>query len=474
MRLSHALEKNGTLVVVLGAFGIVMIAALRQGLVVDGWMALVSGREIAQHGLPSHDPLAIWTHGQRWIDQQWLAQLVFYWLVKAGGVKLALLVHALLGVGALVATAVLARRLGGTARTTTWLCLPVFVAYYPEAAVLRPQSFAYPLFAAVLWLLVTDARAPSRRVFLALPLIVLWANLHGSVLLGAGLVALAGACQVVGGLTASPRHLSVRGIVLAVAPWPFLFASPYALHLPAYYEKILVGGNFSHFVSEWAPTTLTVSTAPVYLLVIGGAWLVGRAGDRVSTFEKLALLITAILAFQALRNAAWLGLVALAVLPSMIDTLRRSPVEPKHLNRLLATAVLAGLVVALVAVVAKPTSWFTHDFPPAAADVAARAAGTDGRVFAMSPYADWLLWSEPSLRGRVAFDARFELLSKAQVAHIGDVQSRVGNWRSLLRGYDVIVLGRHDDKKLIADLVRSRSARVLGVGADVVVLRRGG
>src|SRR5207244_2092533 len=161
------------------------LAVLKDGLVVDGWMALVSGREIAQHGLPSHDALAVMTEGARWIDQQWLAQFALYGLSSLGGMKLTLLVHVALGVGALA----------------------------------------------------------------------------GAAVLGAALVSLAGIVRL-----AQARRIAPGTLLLAVAPWACLFASPYALHLPAYYEKILVGGNFSRFVSEWAPTTLKAETAPVYLL----------------------------------------------------------------------------------------------------------------------------------------------------------------------------------------------------------------
>jgi hypothetical protein len=471
---ARRLEENGTLVMVVAAFAIVMLAALRHGLVVDGWMALVSGREISQHGLPSHDMLAVWTHGRRWVDQQWLAQLVFYWLWRIGGFKLALLAHALLTTGALAGAAALARRLGGTARSATWVCLPVLVAYYPEAAVMRPQSFAYPLFVAVLWLLVTDARSPSRRVFTTFPLLVLWGNLHGSVLLGAGLVSLAGVVGVVNSLWAGPRHLSPRSLALAVGAWPCLLVSPYALHLPGYYEKILFGGDFSHFVTEWAPTTLTAATAPVYLLVLAGMWLLGRAGARVSTFEKLALLATGVLAFQALRNTAWLGLTALVVLPALLDTVRPTADEPRRLNRLLATIVVAGAIVAAGGIAAKGQSWFVGGFPPGAAGATEVAAGPDGKVLAMSPYADWLLWSEPALAGRIAFDARFELLTRGQLQTLGEFQSRAGDWIATTRGYRVFVLDRHADRKLRASLVRAGVAKVVAVNRNVVVLRRAG
>src|SRR5215471_16263189 len=108
-RFTAFLERNGLLVIVLGAFAIVVLVALRKDLVVDGWMALVSGRWIAQHGLPSHDTLTIWTHGRRWTDQQWLAQLALYGLWRVGGIKLALLVHALLVTSGLVGAALIAR-----------------------------------------------------------------------------------------------------------------------------------------------------------------------------------------------------------------------------------------------------------------------------------------------------------------------------------------------------------------------------
>jgi hypothetical protein len=471
-RLARSLEENGTLVIVVAAFGIAMLAALRHALVVDGWMALVSGREIARDGLPSHDMLTVWTHGRRWTDQQWLAQLVLYWLSRAGGVKLALLAHAGLATGAVAAAAALARRVGGSARSTTWICLPVVIAYYPEASVMRPQSFAYPLFVAVLWLLVTDVRTPSRRVFVALPLLVLWANLHGSVLLGTALVSLAGVLAIASALREPGRHLSRRALALALAPWPCLLASPYAVQLPAYYQKILVGGDFSHFVTEWAPTTLKASTAPVYLLVIGGIWLIGRVGDRISAFEKLTFLATGVLAFQALRNTAWLGLTALVVLPVLVDAVRRPAVEPRRLNRLLATVVIAGASVALAAVATNSKSWFTADFPPAAAKAAAAAAGDDGRVFATSPYADWVLWTRPELAGRVAFDARFELLTRGQLQRLGAFQGRVGDWTATARAYQVFVMGRHDDEKLWRALVRTGTARVVHVDSEVVVLRR--
>src|SRR5205085_9265699 len=228
-RLTAALEENGLMVVVLGAFAIVLLVSLRRGLAPDGWLAFVSGRWIVQHGLPSHDALTTMTHGQRWTDQQWLGQLALYGLWRLGGIKLAMLVSALFATSGLVGAALIAKGHGATARSVTWIAILAMFTYYPVAAVMRTQAFAFPLFAATLWLTLEDVRRPSRRVLLTLPLLALWANLHGSVLLGCGLVALSGLVSM-----AQRRRPTGRGLALLIAPWLCLFVSPYALHLPAY------------------------------------------------------------------------------------------------------------------------------------------------------------------------------------------------------------------------------------------------
>jgi hypothetical protein len=254
-----------------------------------------------------------------------------------------------------------------------------------------------------------------------------------------------------------------------------LFASPYALHLPTYYEKILVGGDFKDFVTEWAPTTLTANTAAVYLLILGGLWLLGRAGRGAPLLDQAAFVVAAVLAFEAVRNTAWIGLVSLAVLPPLVERVRGQVVDPpKRLNRILAVTTLAAVAISVAGVAAKPTTWFTRDFPPAAARSAASAAGASGRVFATSPYADWLLWSRPALTGRVAFDARFELFSRSQLDRLAGFQSLSGGWLSTTRGYRVFVIDRKSNQDLVQPLMERLPARVVFSSPQVVVLRRRG
>jgi len=64
---------------------VVLAGIGRNILVPDTWVGLVSGREIAHHGLPTVEHLTVLGQGNRWVDQQWLAQLGLYAAERARG-----------------------------------------------------------------------------------------------------------------------------------------------------------------------------------------------------------------------------------------------------------------------------------------------------------------------------------------------------------------------------------------------------
>src|SRR5689334_19387381 len=79
------LESECLTVVALAWFAVVLLL-LGPGLVTqDTWLSLVSGREIAGHGLPHVDALAVLTSGRTWVDQQWLSHVALYGAWRGGG-----------------------------------------------------------------------------------------------------------------------------------------------------------------------------------------------------------------------------------------------------------------------------------------------------------------------------------------------------------------------------------------------------
>jgi hypothetical protein len=177
---------------VVALFTLGLLGALPDELLSDSWLVILGGKEIVEHGLPTHDALTIWAHGREWIDQQWLGQLVFCGLYALGGVKLVLFGHAAAVAAAFVGALAAARWRGGSVRSVCWIALPVIYILSWASWNARAQTLALPLFVAVVWLLIKDGRSESRRIFFVFPLLVLWANVHGSAVAGASLVGLYG------------------------------------------------------------------------------------------------------------------------------------------------------------------------------------------------------------------------------------------------------------------------------------------
>jgi hypothetical protein len=458
------LEREAFLVVLLAIYVVGLTWNLPSQVASDTWMTLAYGREIVHHGLPSHDALTIWAHGRTWVDQQWLGQLVYYGAFVAGGLRATLALNALALATAIALAFVAARRRGGSTRSVTWLALASLLVIAWNTWVVRVQALVFPLFVVLLWLLAADSRRRSKRVFLVFPVLLLWANLHGTAFLGAGLVALRGMTMLLERDRAW-RDRVPTALALLAAP-VLLLATPYGLANVDYYQRLLLNPAFSRYVTEWAPTRFGIATVPFYLLALLAAWLAGRCRSRLTLFEQGALILTLVLAWLAVRSVVWFMLSALVLLPVALDgVLSKQWGNPRYrlVNRLMALP--APLVCAWIVVgsFAHPASWYERDFPRAAADTVARVAAADPgtRVFAHERYADWLVLEHPELRGRIAYDGRFELLTANELKRIVEFRLRIAGGASVTRGYRLILLDPAEEKTLANYLLASPSRHAI-------------
>jgi hypothetical protein len=479
-RIADRISREALLFPVLGLYLILILGALPQQLLSDSWYAVLGGHEIVHHGLPAGDALTIWTHGQQWVDQQWLGQLFFYGLYAAGGIKLALFGHAAAASAAFALAIVFARRHGGSVRTICWLAVPTIVLLIWGSWNARAQSLAFVLFVGLVWLLVSDARAKSRRVLLVFPILVLWANVHGSAVTGALLVVLAGLSYGFDRRKDAWQSWLPRAALLCVAPIACLVASPYALRLPEYYRDVLVNPGFRDYILEWQPTTPSLKTFPFYLLAFIAMWLVGRRGERLSSFEKVVLVATILIGLQSMRGVIWFAFAAFMLLPRLLGGGELKPAASTPRLRF-ASGALAALSVVVAAatvatVAAKPASWFERHYPDGALAAVQRAEARQPgvQIFASTQYSDWLLLRLPTLRGRIAYDARFELMPTYRLRQLVEVRRQVEGWQKVLAPFGLFVLkdGADDEGSLIKGLLRQQNARLLYRGNGAVVISR--
>jgi hypothetical protein len=338
----------------------------------------------------------------------------------------------------------------------------------------RVQGLAFAPFVGVLWLLAADSRHPSRRVYWALPLLVLWANIHGTAFLGAGLLALRGALVLVQ-REGAVRDRLLKAAVLISSPL-LLLASPYGFQLIGYYHSLLLNPAFARYVTEWWPTTFGLATAPFFLAALLAAWLAGRCPARLTRFDQGALLLMFVLALRANRSVVWFMLAALVLLPKALDGVLASGWDRsryRRVNMLMAGAAPIVCAVAVAVSFAQPSRSFTGAFPPAAADRVAQIAAREphARIFANERFADWLVFEHPELAGRIAFDGRFELLKTRELKRIVDFRALIGS-ASVVRGYRILVLypSRLSDGKALSALLETRARHVAYRDRNIAVI----
>jgi hypothetical protein len=416
-----------------------LVALFRYRLTSDGFMALFAGREVAQHGIPTHNWISVESSGGRWIDEQWLAQWVLYRAWWVGGYAAAAALSAALVAGAY---ALFARTLfirgASLRRTLKWTTLALAVAL-PDVAV-RAQVFAYPCFALLLWLLLRDLQEPSlRRPFAAIVLVALWANLHGSAVLGASLLAAYCLWRAV-----QLRRLAYAPIAAACVA--AVAVTPYWIHTFAYYRATLANGAIRRFASEWQPARPTSLAALAFFALLAAAgyavFRAWRTGTRPSW--PLAVISLALIAagFDALRYEAFAALPVVVLATDLLNVVE--PTRPSMTARRIriGAGTTAVLLAVSVAAIATGRSAFDPSTPTAAAATANAyaVAHPSAAILADDASASALLWLYPDLRGRIALDDRLELYPQATVRAWADfIRGRGTDWLSLLDRYQVIV-----------------------------------
>jgi hypothetical protein len=159
----------------------------------DIWLHLTTGRLILEEGeVPRTDRYSFTAAGERYVAHEWLAQVAYALGERWAGIEGARLVAKTLPT-VMAAGLLLVALAAAGARPGISLPIAVVALTVARSRILgRPELLAWVLLLAVLALLWRDRQRrsrgqPTRAVYALVPLSALWANLHGSFLIGTGL-----------------------------------------------------------------------------------------------------------------------------------------------------------------------------------------------------------------------------------------------------------------------------------------------
>ncbi len=327
----------------LGAFA---PAVLNDG---DTWSHVATGDWILQHGAaPRTDPFSYSFAGAPWTAHEWLSEILFALAYRiAGWSGVMLLTSAAAG----LATFVMAHR---TARDLTGVALIAVTALaaglLAPGLLARPHVLALPVLA--LWGAgLMEARKGGRAPSLALiPLMTLWANLHGGFALGLALIAPFAIEAVVASASEHRPSLLKSWGVFALASLGAALLTPFGVDGLLFPFK-LVGVAHLADIGEWRPESFA-HPGPMEIAMLALLALALTRPFRMSLTPAALLVGLVHLSLQHSRHETLLAILAPMLLAEPIACAldAPTPAAPPARWPLLAAVTLAlGLAGARLA-----------------------------------------------------------------------------------------------------------------------------
>ncbi len=348
---------------------------------------------------------------------------------------------------------------------------------------IRPQLFSYLFFLLLLLILYAADTGRIRALWLAPPLVAVWANFHGAFLAGLGLLGVWSAARI-----AVVCHAAVKN----GSPWikpccqvalPAL-AAGLATMLNPYGPKLLwflmeTATVARPDIMEWQPVDVTKTEGIAYLALIGLSFLAMATTATATTARRFrpalmaALACTAVLPLVALRHLPLAALAAAVLAGEYLGAAweRWLPVgQGPGDRRLHPRAGLTALLLPLTGAVVLSGATLHHALRisvdprhaayPVRAVALLRASGVRGNMAVFFNWGQYVIW-RLSPRIKVSYDGRRETVYPEPLRALNnDWVQGVGRWDAILDEYptDLALL----DKRLAAyNLMRLKAGWTL-------------
>lgn len=272
-----------------------------------GWHIRAGDLILATGTVPVTDPFSFSKPGAPWYAWEWLSEVAMAELHAFGGLKAVSLAAGVMI--ALFGVLLLRFMLWRGANTLTALLVTLLAIGAASVHFLaRPHLFTLVLLIVALWMLEADHRKPSWKVWLLVPLTVLWTNLHGGFLVL--FVALGG--LVVGRFLegwidpelrparwAEVRRYSVLGVLCAAAS----VVNPYGIELHRHILAYLRSDWIKNAVAEFQSPSFRAENVLQYeVVLLAGLVAAGWLLSRKKLVEAIWILVWAHFSLSSARH----------------------------------------------------------------------------------------------------------------------------------------------------------------------------
>lgn len=424
----------------------------------DFWFHLKTGEYIfTTGGFPRTEMYSFTHQGTPFVAHGWLSGVIFYAFYSSVGVKPLIFVFA---VFTALAFWIAFKRANSHPFFAGAAALLAVGTALPNIGV-RPRVFTI-LFASIfIALLGRFVRGVKKRwIWWLVPIMILWANLHGGFFIGLALIGLTAAGLVVdywAGVLEQPErfrpHLRTLAIVFVCCVLAVL-VNPYGFKLYTTPIAVLRSPIFQDLVVDWLSPNFHLPTAlPLLLLILLTIAVLAMSPKRPRPSEVLLFLATLYATLKTQRNAAVFSLVAAPLFAtyfqSWFDSTRfgkRFGVIREDKNPRLALLLTVVLLLPLVAfavklkntVYANPTQQAMR-VPVKAVDYLKQNGITGNTFTAPNVWGAYVLWAAPN--NPVYIDGR-DVYPDTFVKEFVDILYGRVDWRGPFdqRGVEIVLI----------------------------------
>jgi len=415
-----------------------MLAGAGQRADPDLWGHIRFGQAVlSQHHLVLNDPYSYSAPGHRWLNHEWLTEILMALLYNHLGVAgLKLWKFGCAAATVLLLAAGMAET-GAAPSVRLNTLTAAAVALMPQME-FRPQVFTFCLLAALLALLGRDNYRGSSPLWIAVPLIALWANLHGGFIIGLAALGVYAGVVAIQDLTAGKGiRRSAYPAIVTISAAAATLLTPYGLGTWEAVMHALRNPLTRNIVTDWQPLLFALGRqwSADHLGVIYYLCVIGLIAAMAITFaltpggHDLPLVAIAVVmsaaAFTAVRNMP-LAVIACAApvarhvslifagprkgrAPATEDT-KRAP-DRSGVNQWLAAAL--AVVVAVSSGVFSSRIKAESDYPAGAVSFM-RGHSLHGNVLGAFGWGEYLIW-HMAPGSKVFIDGRYDTVFPLRV-----------------------------------------------------------
>jgi hypothetical protein len=330
-----------------GVYALFLLAGNRLLIDPDTMWQITVGQWIIDHrAVPETDVYSFTMRGHPWISTQWLAQLLFAQAYAIAGWSGPVVLAASASAATFgLLTKFLTRHLS---QSTALVFAAGALALTVPHLLARPHVLAMPIM--VLWVgeLIAAADRRGAPSFRLLPLMALWANLHGGFVFGLVLIAPIALDAVLSAEVKSRKSLALRWAAFGLAALAASWCTPYGWNSLLASQKILALGSALPLIMEWRAADFG-SVGPFEVCLLFG---IGLALWRGVTLPPLRIVLLLGLLHMALaqgRAAEILALLAPLLLAAPLAKQLDGAEVANSAAPPMRGALVAGVVIALVA-----------------------------------------------------------------------------------------------------------------------------